>query len=174
MLRGLSAELACRGSDDSAGLPSLAGYTGRQPRLNAVSSSTAGSATPRWRSPSRGLPRDEVFVTTKLPNYDHEPSRVAFVPTETGGYEIHLEAAPIHDLKGVVPPPSNPVTVEPPSPRAARALTSLTPSPPSWAERAGCDHTVTFDLRAGTLDDNATTHRRLTNSSTVPTGTQVF
>ncbi len=39
-------------------------------------------------------------------------SRLAFVPTETGGYEIHLEAASIRDLKGVVPSPSKPITVD--------------------------------------------------------------
>lgn len=39
-------------------------------------------------------------------------SRLAFVPTGTGGYEIHPEAASIKDLKGVVPPPAHPVSVE--------------------------------------------------------------
>lgn len=39
-------------------------------------------------------------------------SRVAFVPTDTGGYEIHPEAASIQDLKGGVPRPSGLVTLD--------------------------------------------------------------
>ncbi len=39
-------------------------------------------------------------------------SRLAFVPTGTGGYEIHLEAASIRDLKGIVPRPGHPVSLE--------------------------------------------------------------
>ena len=39
-------------------------------------------------------------------------SRLAFVPTESGTYEIHVQAASIQDLKGVVPPPSGSVTLE--------------------------------------------------------------
>lgn len=39
-------------------------------------------------------------------------SRLAFVPTDTGGYEIHLEAASVQDLKGVVAPLARPVSVE--------------------------------------------------------------
>ncbi|MGC8512269.1 MAG: AbrB/MazE/SpoVT family DNA-binding domain-containing protein [Acidimicrobiales bacterium] len=38
-------------------------------------------------------------------------SRLAFVPTETGTYEIHPEAASIKDLKGAVPRPLRPVSV---------------------------------------------------------------
>ncbi len=39
-------------------------------------------------------------------------SRLAFVPTETGAYEIYVQAASVKDLKGVVPPPSEVVTLE--------------------------------------------------------------
>lgn len=39
-------------------------------------------------------------------------SRIAFVPTETGGYEIHPEAASVKDLKGAVPAPAHPVSIE--------------------------------------------------------------
>lgn len=39
-------------------------------------------------------------------------ARVAFVPTETGTYEIHAQAASIKDLKGAVPSPSSSVTLE--------------------------------------------------------------
>lgn len=38
-------------------------------------------------------------------------SRIAFVPT-TDGYEIHPEAASITDLKGAVPPPARPVSID--------------------------------------------------------------
>lgn len=39
-------------------------------------------------------------------------SRLAFVPTGTGGYEIHPEVASIKTLKGAVARPSSPVSVE--------------------------------------------------------------
>lgn len=39
-------------------------------------------------------------------------SRLSFVPTEAGGYEIHLEAGSVKSLKGAVPPPSEPVSVD--------------------------------------------------------------
>jgi AbrB family looped-hinge helix DNA binding protein len=39
-------------------------------------------------------------------------SRLAFVPTDTGGYEIHLQAASITDLKGAVARPPQPVSVD--------------------------------------------------------------
>jgi len=39
-------------------------------------------------------------------------SRLAFVPTDNGRYEIHLQAASIQDLKGVVPRPSSLVTLD--------------------------------------------------------------
>lgn len=39
-------------------------------------------------------------------------SRLAFVPTESGGYEIHPETASIKDLKGAVPQSAQPVSVD--------------------------------------------------------------
>ena len=39
-------------------------------------------------------------------------TRLAFVPTDTGGYEIHAQAASIKDLKGIVPRPSQPVSID--------------------------------------------------------------
>jgi AbrB family looped-hinge helix DNA binding protein len=39
-------------------------------------------------------------------------SRLAFVPTDTGGYEIHPQAASITDLKGAVARPTQPVSVD--------------------------------------------------------------
>lgn len=39
-------------------------------------------------------------------------SRLAFVPTASGGYEIHPEAASIKDLKGAVPRPPRPVSLD--------------------------------------------------------------
>lgn len=39
-------------------------------------------------------------------------SRLAFVPTETGGYEIRPQAASIKDLEGAVPRPPRPVSVD--------------------------------------------------------------
>lgn len=39
-------------------------------------------------------------------------SRLAFVRTATGGYEIHLQAASIKDLKGVVRRPPQPVSID--------------------------------------------------------------
>ncbi len=39
-------------------------------------------------------------------------SRLAFVATDSGVYEIHVQAASIQDLKGVVPQPSGLVTLE--------------------------------------------------------------
>lgn len=39
-------------------------------------------------------------------------SRLAFVPTGTGGYEIHPEAASVTDLKGAVRRPPQSVSVE--------------------------------------------------------------
>lgn len=38
-------------------------------------------------------------------------SRLAFVPTPSGGYEIRVQAASVRDLKGAVPRPAHPVTV---------------------------------------------------------------
>lgn len=39
-------------------------------------------------------------------------SRLAFVPSETGGYEIRVQAASIKDLKGAVSPPARPVSID--------------------------------------------------------------
>lgn len=39
-------------------------------------------------------------------------SRLAFVPTDTGGFEIHAQAASIKDLKGAVPPPTDVVSID--------------------------------------------------------------
>ncbi len=39
-------------------------------------------------------------------------SRVTFVPTDTGGYEIHLPASSIRDLKGSIPRPPGLVSLE--------------------------------------------------------------
>ncbi len=39
-------------------------------------------------------------------------SRLAFVATATGGYEIHAEAASIKDLKGVVAWTGDPVSLQ--------------------------------------------------------------
>ena len=51
-------------------------------------------------------------------------SRLAFVPTDTGGYEIHVQAASIQDLKGAVPRPSGLVTLEDMNGANAAATTS--------------------------------------------------
>lgn len=39
-------------------------------------------------------------------------SRLAFIPTDTGGYEMHVQAASIQELKGAVLRPSRLVTLE--------------------------------------------------------------
>ena len=39
-------------------------------------------------------------------------SRLAFVPTAWGSYAIHAPSPPIRDLKGVVAPPPEPVTLD--------------------------------------------------------------
>lgn len=39
-------------------------------------------------------------------------SRIAFVPTATGGYEIHPEAGSIKELKGAVPRPLDSVSID--------------------------------------------------------------
>ena len=59
---------------------------------------------------SKGQVTIPVDVRTKL---GFRPgSRLAFVPTDTGGFEIHPEAASIRDLKGAVRRPSKPVSVD--------------------------------------------------------------
>lgn len=59
---------------------------------------------------SKGQVTIPVDVRTKLGL--RPGSRLAFVPTETGGYEIHPETASIKDLKGTVPRPTQPVTLD--------------------------------------------------------------
>lgn len=59
---------------------------------------------------SKGQVTIPVDVRTKLGL--RPGSRLAFVPTDTGGYEIHPQAASIQDLKGAVPRPSGLVTLE--------------------------------------------------------------
>ncbi len=39
-------------------------------------------------------------------------SRLTFVATSSGVFEIHVQAASVQDLKGVVPRPLGPVTLE--------------------------------------------------------------
>ncbi len=59
---------------------------------------------------SKGQVTIPVDVRTKLGL--RPGSRLAFIPTDTGGFEIHPEAATIQDLKGAVPRPAEPVTLE--------------------------------------------------------------
>lgn len=59
---------------------------------------------------SKGQVTIPVAVRTRLGL--RPGSRLAFVPTDTGGYEIHVEAGSIQALKGAVSPPSRPVSVE--------------------------------------------------------------
>ena len=59
---------------------------------------------------SKGQVTIPVEVRTKLGL--RPGSRLAFVPTDTGGYEIHPEAGSIKELKGVVPRPAQPVSID--------------------------------------------------------------
>lgn len=59
---------------------------------------------------SKGQVTIPVDVRTKLGL--HPGSRITFVPTATGGYEIHLQAASVKDLKGAVPRPTQPVSID--------------------------------------------------------------
>lgn len=59
---------------------------------------------------SKGQVTIPIDVRTKLGL--RPGSRLAFVPTATGGYEIHPETASIKDLKGAVSPPSRPVSID--------------------------------------------------------------
>lgn len=59
---------------------------------------------------SKGQITIPVDVRTKLGL--RPGSRLAFVPTDTGGYEIHPQSASIQGLKGAVPRPSKLVTLE--------------------------------------------------------------
>jgi antitoxin PrlF len=42
----------------------------------------------------------------------HPGSRVAFIRTQAGTYEIRSESASVRDLKGTIPRPQKPVTLE--------------------------------------------------------------
>ncbi|MGL5909155.1 MAG: AbrB/MazE/SpoVT family DNA-binding domain-containing protein [Phycicoccus sp.] len=59
---------------------------------------------------SKGQVTIPVDVRTKLGL--RPGSRLAFVPTDTGGYEIHLEAGSVKDLKGAVSHPGRPVSID--------------------------------------------------------------
>ena len=59
---------------------------------------------------SKGQVTIPVDVRTKLGL--RPGSRLAFVPTASGGYEIHPEAASIKDLKGAIPRPPRPVSLD--------------------------------------------------------------
>ncbi|MGI8417609.1 MAG: AbrB/MazE/SpoVT family DNA-binding domain-containing protein [Nakamurella sp.] len=59
---------------------------------------------------SKGQVTIPVDVRTKLGL--HPGSRLAFVPTDTGGFEIHAEGTSIKDLKGVVAQPATPVSLQ--------------------------------------------------------------
>ncbi len=71
---------------------------------------------------SKGQVTIPVDVRTKLGL--RPGSRLAFVPTETGGYEIHPETASIKDLKGTVPRPAQPVSVDEMNEAIAAAATA--------------------------------------------------
>lgn len=71
---------------------------------------------------SKGQVTIPIAVRTKL---GLQPgSRLAFVPTESGGYEIHPETASIRDLKGTVPRPAQPVSVDEMNEAIAAAATA--------------------------------------------------
>jgi AbrB family looped-hinge helix DNA binding protein len=59
---------------------------------------------------SKGQVTIPIDVRTKLGL--RPGSRLVFVPIDDGGYEIHVQAASIQDLKGALPPPSQLVTLE--------------------------------------------------------------
>ena len=59
---------------------------------------------------SKGQVTIPVDVRNKLGL--HHGSRLSFVPTESGGYEIHHHSASIKDLKGAVPAPLSPVSID--------------------------------------------------------------
>jgi antitoxin PrlF len=71
---------------------------------------------------SKGQVTIPVDVRTKLGL--RPGSRLAFVPTETGGYEIHPETASIKELKGAVPRPTQPVSVDEMNEAIAAAATA--------------------------------------------------
>ena len=74
---------------------------------------------------SKGQVTIPVDVRTKLGL--RPGSRLTFVPLDTGGYEIHLEAASIQDLKGAVPRPSGLVTLEDMNEAIAAGATTSAP-----------------------------------------------
>ena len=74
---------------------------------------------------SKGQVTIPVDVRTKLGL--RPGSRLAFVPTDKGGFEIHPEAASIKDLKGTVPRPVQPVSVEEMSEAIAASATADAP-----------------------------------------------
>lgn len=59
---------------------------------------------------SKGQVTIPVEVRTKLGL--RPGARLAFVPTESGGYEIHPETTSIRHLKGIVSAPPQPVSIE--------------------------------------------------------------
>ena len=71
---------------------------------------------------SKGQVTIPVDVRTKLGL--RPGSRLAFVPTDTGGYEIHPQAASVKDLKGTVPWPAQPVSVDEMNEAIAAAATA--------------------------------------------------
>ena len=76
---------------------------------------------------SKGQVTIPIDVRTKLGL--RPGSRLVFVPTEHGGYEIHVQAASIQDLKGSLPPPSQPVTLEDMDEATAAGAIAAEPSP---------------------------------------------
>lgn len=71
---------------------------------------------------SKGQVTIPVDVRSKLGR--RPGSRLASVPTATGGYEIHPEAASIKDLKGAVPRPRRPVSIDEMNDAIAAAATA--------------------------------------------------
>jgi AbrB family looped-hinge helix DNA binding protein len=71
---------------------------------------------------SKGQVTIPVDVRTKLGL--RPGSRLAFVPTATGGYEIHPEVGSIKDLRGAVPRPRRSVGIEEMNDAIARAATT--------------------------------------------------
>jgi antitoxin PrlF len=59
---------------------------------------------------SKGQVTIPIDVRTKLGL--RPGSRLSFVPTDTGGYEIHPQAASVKDLQGAVPWTTQPVSVD--------------------------------------------------------------
>ena len=59
---------------------------------------------------SKGQITIPVSIRTKLGL--RPGSRLSFVPTLTGGYEIKVDGASVKDLKGAVAPPSEAVSLQ--------------------------------------------------------------